>query len=165
MGKPVNFGGFILYRIFYGEHLVYLGRTKQPLQSRIRGHLFKKPMQRELHIEQISRIDFPTFASEADMNLYEIYYINKWKPPLNRDDKAPDELSVDLPEVEWRLFETPLWEKWRAEIIAAGAIHEEKKRRKLAFFEQDREMRRKRRNDEITEEEYWRFWEEAHQNI
>lgn len=39
--------GFILYRIWYGDSLVYLGRTKQPLQSRIHGHLFKKPMHRE----------------------------------------------------------------------------------------------------------------------
>ena len=38
--------GYILYRIYYGDDLVYLGRTKQPLQSRIRGHLFKKPMHR-----------------------------------------------------------------------------------------------------------------------
>ena len=36
--------GFILYRIWYGDVLVYLGRTKQPLQSRIHGHLFKTPL-------------------------------------------------------------------------------------------------------------------------
>lgn len=38
--------GFLIYRIWYGDCLVYVGRTKQPLQSRIRGHLFNKPMHR-----------------------------------------------------------------------------------------------------------------------
>lgn len=34
--------GFLIYRIWYGNCLVYVGRTKQPLQSRIRGHLFSR---------------------------------------------------------------------------------------------------------------------------
>lgn len=29
--------GFVLYRIYYGDTLVYIGRTKQPLQNRLRG--------------------------------------------------------------------------------------------------------------------------------
>ena len=36
--------GFLIYRIWYGNCLVYVGRTKQPLQSRIRGHLFNMRM-------------------------------------------------------------------------------------------------------------------------
>lgn len=31
--------GYILYRIWYGQCLAYVGRTKQPLQARIRGHI------------------------------------------------------------------------------------------------------------------------------
>ena len=119
--KPDNFGGFTLYRIYYGDNLVYLGRTKQPLQNRIRGHLFKKPMHRELHIEQISKIEYSTFQTEADMYLYEIYFINLWHPPLNRDDKATDNLTVMLPPVEWKLFETKLWDKWKREIEESNA--------------------------------------------
>ena len=157
--KPDNFGGFTLYRIYYGDHLVYLGRTKQPLQNRIRGHLFKKPMHRELHIEQISKIEYSTFQTEADMYLYEIYFINLWHPPLNRDDKATDDLTVSLPPVEWKLFETPLWEKWKREIEENDAADAERKKRKMEIFEKDREMRRKRITGLITEEEYWDFWE------
>ena len=86
--------GFILYRIWYGDVLVYLGRTKQPLQSRIHGHLFKKPMQRSISINLVTKIEYAEFLSEADMNLYEIYFINLWKPPLNIDDKCKDELTI-----------------------------------------------------------------------
>lgn len=160
MSKPANFGGFTLYRIYYDDVIVYLGRTMQPLQNRIRGHLFKRPMHRSIDIEQVSKIEFTTFNSQADMYLYEIYFINLWKPALNRDDKATDKLTVALPEVEWKLFETPLWEKWRAEIQKADEADEAKRRRKRELFDLDRKMRAKRRAGEITEEEYWEFWEE-----
>lgn len=99
---------FLLYRIWYGDILVYIGRTKQPLQSRIRGHLLKKPMHRSISINLVTKIEYAEFPSEADMNLYEIYYINLWKPPLNIDDKCKDDLTVHLPEVEWNVFSTPL---------------------------------------------------------
>ena len=163
--KPDNFGGFTLYRIYYGDNLVYLGRTKQPLQNRIRGHLFKKPMHRELHIEQISKIEYSTFQTEADMYLYEIYFINLWHPPLNRDDKATDDLTVMLPPVEWKLFETKLWDKWKREIEESNAADEADRKKRLEIFEKDREMRRKRMTGLITEEEYWDFWEKEVQGI
>jgi hypothetical protein len=163
--KPSNFAGFTLYRIYYGDVIVYLGRTMQPLQNRIRGHLFKKPMHRVLHIEQISKIEYATFQSEADMFLYEIYFINLYKPCLNRDDLAYDNLSVELPNVEWNLFSTPLWEKWKAEINARDEDDLLKKQHKLSMFEKDREMRKKRRNGEITDKEYWLFWETNIRNL
>ncbi len=155
MAKPVNFAGFTLYRIFYGEHIVYLGRTMQPLQSRIRGHLFKKPMHREICIEQVSKIEYATFQSQADMYLYEIYFINLWHPALNKDDKASDSLSVSLPEVEWKLFSTPLWEKWRKEIEDNDVSYQARRKAYTEVFEQQQELRRQRRDGEITEDEYW----------
>lgn len=56
------------------------------------------------------------FETEADMNLYEIYYINLWKPPLNVDDKARDSLSISLPDKEWDEFIPANWDKWKNEI-------------------------------------------------
>lgn len=159
MSRPANFGGFTLYRIYYGDCIVYLGRMMQPLQNRIRGHLFKKPMHRAICIDQVSRIEYATFQSEADMYLYEIYFINLWHPALNRDDKAADQLTVSLPEVEWKVFETPLWEKWKSEIAAADAAYADRLSQKTAAIKKDSEMRAKRRRGEITEEEYWAFGE------
>ena len=160
MAKPQNFAGFILYRIYYGEDIVYLGRTMQPLQARIRGHLFKKPTLREICIDQVSKIEFATFKSQADMYLYEIYYINLWKPELNKDDKASDALTIALPEVEWKLFTTPLWDKWKKEIDDIDAYYQEQRRAEAEAAEKKREMRRKRHNGEITDEEYYAFLEE-----
>lgn len=108
--------GFILYRIWYGNCLAYLGRTKQPLQARIRGHMFQKPMHRAICIHNTTKIDYAMFKTEADMNLYEIYFINKWKPPLNVDDKARDDLTIELPDVEWADFLPVNWEDWKKSI-------------------------------------------------
>lgn len=149
--------GFILYRIYYGEQLVYLGRTKQPLQNRIRGHLFKKPMHRTLYIDHISRIEYAEFPTEADMNLYEIYFINLWKPTFNIDDKCTDNLTVSLPEVVWKPFETPLWDRWKAEIDKQANKYTMRKQEQAAKEAALRIMRQRWRSGEITEEEYYRF--------
>lgn len=149
--------GFILYRIWYGNTLVYLGRTKQPLQSRIRGHLFKKPMHRSISINLVTKIEYAEFHTESDMNLYEIYFINLWKPPLNIDDKCKDELTVHLPDVEWNTFNTPLWDKWKREIDAVDKEYQMKKQEKAAKLEMDRIMRGKWHSGELTEEEYYKY--------
>ena len=31
----------ILYKLYYGEYCVYLGRTEQPISNRLRGHFFQ----------------------------------------------------------------------------------------------------------------------------
>lgn len=108
--------GFILYRIYYGDILVYLGRTKQPLQARIYGHMFQKPMHRAIDINNVSKIEYTQLSTEADMNLYEIYFINLWKPPLNVDDKAKDDLTICLPELEWKEFIPVNWKEWKRQL-------------------------------------------------
>lgn len=108
--------GFILYRIWYGQHLAYLGRTKRPLQARIRGHMFAKPMHRAIDIHNVTKIEYTEFPTEADMNLYEIYFINLWKPPLNVDDKARDDLTISLPGKEWTVFVPSKWEEWKNQL-------------------------------------------------
>lgn len=112
---------FIIYRIYYGSNIIYVGRTKQPLQSRIRGHMFKKPMHRFVNIDCVTKIDYAEVGSEADMFLYEIYYINTLKPALNVDDKADDKLSVTLPELEFKDFWPKNFDKWKSEIAAKYA--------------------------------------------
>lgn len=152
--------GFLLYRIFYRDAegrdvIAYIGRTKQPLQTRIRGHLFAKPMHRTISIEQVTRIEYARLQTEADMNLYEIYYILKEKPPLNVDDKTRDELTVSLPELEWAEFRTPLWEKWMRELRKIEDERGKMKRRSIDIPQEMRVLRSRWKMGEITEDEYW----------
>lgn len=111
---------FVLYKIFYSgaasDFVAYLGRTKQPINARLRGHFYKLPMHKLIDIFSVSRIELAECESEADMFLYEIYYINKFKPVLNRDDKAGDDLTITLPELEFRPYECKLLEKWKNDL-------------------------------------------------
>lgn len=147
--------GFLLYRIWYGDVLAYVGRTKQPLQNRIRGHLFSKPMHRTISIEQVTKIEYAAFRTEADMNLYEIYFILKWHPPLNVDDKTKDYPTVELPAVNWTEFKTPLWEKWKKELSSRNTEREKMIRRFRMIPEEMRVLRSSYRIGEIEEEEFW----------
>lgn len=62
----------------------------------------------------------PFCGGEAILKVHygfdEIYYINLWKPPLNVDDKARDNLSISLPDKEWIEFIPANWDKWKNEI-------------------------------------------------
>ena len=144
-----------LYRIYYGEHIVYVGRTNQPLGTRIRGHLLAKPMHRKLNIDLITRIEYAEFESEADMNLYEIYYILTLHPPLNVDDKTRDYPTVRLPEVEFTKAEFPLWNKWKKEILESGNEYQRLRARRNEIVEEQRVLRSMRHTGAITEDEYY----------
>lgn len=111
----------ILYRVYYANELVYVGRTSQPLQTRLRGHFFKAPMMRTLDINMVTKVEYTELTTEADMFLYEIYFINLWKPKLNVDDKSKEILTVNLPDVKWQEFTIPLLDKWKEQIAKKDA--------------------------------------------
>lgn len=78
--------------------------------------MFAAPMHRAIDIHNVTRIEFTELTTEADMNLYEIYLINLWKPPLNVDDKAKDSLTIQLPELEWKEFCPSNWDEWKKKL-------------------------------------------------
>jgi hypothetical protein len=105
-----------LYKIYYGDLVVYLGRTRQPINTRLRGHFFGKPMHRKIDLPSVTRIEIAQCKTVADMYLYEVYYINSLHPPLNCDDKAHDDLTVSLEPLEWREHWPHLMEDWAKEL-------------------------------------------------
>lgn len=123
---------YTLYKFYYGKYCVYLGRTAQPIADRIRGHFFAKPMHKKVEINAVTKIEIAECKSEADMYLYEIYYINLLKPMLNRDDKACDELSIALPELKFMEYEPKLLEKWKTQI---AGVEKEKERKQQVLIE------------------------------
>jgi excinuclease UvrABC nuclease subunit len=111
---------FTIYKIYYhakpdGDFLVYVGRTRQPLRDRLRGHFksgSRNAMTKPLDISGVSRIMYAEVPTEADMNLYEVYYIVKEHPILNADDRASDDPTVLLPELSFKQWENSLFQKW-----------------------------------------------------
>ena len=149
----------ILYKIYEDDTLVYIGRTHQPLQDRLRGHFFGKPMHRKIDIFRTTKIEYAELTTVADLYLYEIYYINKLKPPYNGKDKAHDELTIDLPGLNFKEFECKLRDKWKKKIKTNDEVLEAKEKAETEFLMRKAEMRRKRANGEITEDEYYKFIE------
>lgn len=123
---------FILYKIYYeqngSDNLVYLGRTRQPLKQRLYGHFFKPQMMRTLSLNITSKVEYALCKTEADMNLYEIYYINLYKPVLNIDDKCGDEMTITLPDLEWIEWNNDILDKWKERYIKERDFDDEKRR-------------------------------------
>lgn len=159
---------FTLYKIYSENCLLYIGRTKQPLKRRLHNHFFKTAMVREINIECVTKIEYAVFQTEADMNVMEVYYINKLKPVLNRDDKAKDELTIHFPEVEFKEYHCPLMEKWRDEIRKIDAADEERRKLK-AQLEQEKRDKHKEifdRDDlhlEVKRELWWAWLEQVYE--
>ena len=154
--------GYILYKIYYDNTLVYLGRTKQPLLNRIKTHCFKDPTVRSIEVDKINKIEYTILPTEADMFIYEIYYINKYKPPLNVDDKAKDDFTFgSLPEIEWKEWDyEDTLKNWSNQIGAHDNQVMFRKKEKKARRDYMRLMKEKFENGEIDEEEYFSFREQ-----
>ena len=161
---------FILYKIYSEYCLLYIGRTKQPLKRRLHNHFFKAPMVRAINIECVTKIEYALFPSEADMNVMEVYYINKLKPVLNRDDKAKDGLTIHLPEVPFQEYHCDLMSKWREEIRQADAADEVKRKRKVQL-EEERWAKHKEIFDRVDisldekREQWWKWIEEVYEPV
>lgn len=109
---------YILYKIYYGDKLVYVGRTKQELKNRLRGHFFgNNAMTKKIDIFQTTKIEYCVCNSEADMNLMEIYLICKYKPCINKDDVPKDDLTINLPEPKFYLYWDNIIDKWKEKQI------------------------------------------------
>lgn len=92
-----------LYRfIDENNQVIYVGKTIQNLRDRFRGH-YHLP---EKCYEQTVKIEYATLDTEADLGIYEIYYINQLKPVYNTDFLWDGELSIVLPDLEWILYES-----------------------------------------------------------
>jgi len=161
---------YILYKIYSENCLLYIGRTKQPLQRRLHGHFFKAPMMRAINIECVTKIEYAELPTEADMYVWEVILINQLKPPLNRDDKAHDALTLEIPPLPFQEYECKLMDKWKEQIRAADARDLAKKERKLQL-ERERANKRKEiysRSDvtpEKKQELYYTWLEEYYEPI
>lgn len=130
---------YLLYKVFYkgadGEFIAYLGRTKQRINARLRGHFKQLPMHKLIDIFSVSRIEVAECKTEADMFLYEIYYINKYKPTLNKDDKSKEELTIELPELDFKtLHNEEIMAKWKSEIAGEREAAERKEQLEEFFW-------------------------------
>jgi hypothetical protein len=150
----MKINSFVIYRIYDDFGLMYVGKTAQPLNQRLHGHFFAKPMMRKLSPRAVNLIEYAVCKTAADMNLYEIYYIEKLKPPYNFANKHSDELSITLPDLTFSAYECKLLEKWRKEIEIKEQDESEQNKRKLSIELQEITLRQKFREKLLTGSEF-----------
>jgi hypothetical protein len=104
---------YIVYKVYYGDNLVYIGRTKQRLIDRMRMHFFGNPLVPKLNIFDVSKIEYALFPTECDQFVYEVYLINLYHPCLNSHDLGSDKLTIYLPEPKFYIWENKIFDKWK----------------------------------------------------
>lgn len=99
--------GFYNYRFLNKEkEIIYVGKTKQELKTRIRGHLSAGHLPKECY-EEVRVVEYIEFETEADMDFMEIWFINEFKPKYNKkslSDKRP-KIKINE-EFEWIYFKS-----------------------------------------------------------
>ena len=93
---------FYIYRYYNkNDEVIYVGLTARPIAKRVKEHEVEE-LQKET-----ARIEYSTVESAADMRMYELFYINKYKPKYNKRDLYKDGVNLSIPELKFIPFLFP----------------------------------------------------------
>lgn len=89
--------GFFIYKYVKDGQIIYLGKTKRPLNQRINEHKHKKDLPDGCDIYYFECV------SESDMNIAELFLIDKYKPIYNKDcNNAEAQTTYSFVEPVWK---------------------------------------------------------------
>lgn len=95
---------YFIYKYIKDNKIIYIGKTKRPLNERVNEH--KKDLPKDCDIYYFECI------SEADMNIAELFLIDKYRPEYNKDCISDSiKTSFNYTEPEWRplsVYYTPV---------------------------------------------------------
>ena len=98
---------FYVYRFLdKKKNIIYVGKSKQDLEQRFRGHLHLPDACYDL----THKIEYIECSTESDMSIKEIYYINKYRHDgdfFNVLDTADVPVSVEFKD-KWKQYKGPL---------------------------------------------------------
>jgi len=86
------------------DNTIYVGYTGQTMAQRMNQHFNKGHLPKECYRE-VAKIECIKWATKSDAQIMEVYYINKYKPKYNKQDKRLDQLTLVLEEKEWKTYE------------------------------------------------------------
>ena len=88
--------GNYIYMLLKDNQPLYIGKSKN-LHRRLLQHSKDK-----WWFFNTDKILYYDFDNKTDMDIYEIYYINKFNPPFNTDTKNNSNFTHVLPDVEFK---------------------------------------------------------------
>ena len=91
-----------IYKLYNKEkELLYVGKTTH-IHIRIRQHILDK---RKVEWKKnISYIEYAKCLNETDMNIYEVYYINKLSPKHNVSENYNTESSINIRDLTFQEY-------------------------------------------------------------
>ena len=87
----------------YGN-TIYVGYTGQKMGERMNQHFTKGHLPKECY-QSVAKIEYIKWKTKSDAQVMEVYYINKYKPRFNKQDKRSDTLTIQLDEKEWKTYQ------------------------------------------------------------
>lgn len=99
------------------ENVIYVGYTGQTMAKRISQHFTKGHLPKECY-QNVAKIEYIKWKTKSDAQVMETYFINKYKPRYNKQNKRSDALTIQLEEKEWKTYQvlkkqvensTPYW--------------------------------------------------------
>ena len=82
------------------ENIIYIGKSK--------SLLYRQRQHRESSewFSEIDSIEYCIFDSKIEMDIAELYYINKYNPKYNGKDKRNDSVSnINIENLQWLEFD------------------------------------------------------------
>lgn len=97
-----------VYRFINNNNeIIYVGKTQNGIKNRINQHFSKSGHLDSQCYKEVSRIEYIIAHSQIDMDIKELYYINKWKPKYNIISKYEDnnsDVEIDTSDDNWQLY-------------------------------------------------------------
>lgn len=98
---------YFVYRFLDNENnILYVGKTKNSLNNRIRQHFSENGHLDKKCYEKVSFIEYIELKNKIEMDIKELYYINKWKPIFNSKDKNDEDFDFTIEEnSKWKAYQ------------------------------------------------------------
>ena len=72
--------------------------------ERMNQHFTKGHLPKECY-SSVAKIEYIKWKTKSDAQVMEVYYINKYKPKFNKQDKRSDTLTIQLEEKDWKTYQ------------------------------------------------------------
>ena len=93
--------GYFLYRFLSSDEVIYIGKTKN-LERRISKHFSGNGHLEHDCIYETDKVEYAKVETNTEMDMLEIYYINKFAPKYNKINNYQEKnIFISINEVKW----------------------------------------------------------------
>lgn len=86
------------------DNIIYVGYTGQQMSERMNQHFTKGHLPKDCY-SSVAKIEYIKWKTKSDAQVMETYFINKYKPKYNKQNKRNDALTITLDEKEWKTYQ------------------------------------------------------------